>query len=307
MRYYDSYTDLIGNTPIVRLANMDFPVGLNVFAKMELMNPGGSIKDRMAKGLIEAAENSGALRRGDTIIEATAGNTGIGLAFVALRKGYQVILVVPTKFSREKHDIMRALGAKVISTPKEEGLEGSFRKISEIMKENKNVVYLDQFSNMNNPKIHFETTAAEIYSDLDGQIDYFVAGAGSGGTICGVLKYLKTKNNKVIGILADPIGSIMGGGVEKCYSIEGIGNNFMPKTMDMSLIDKIFKVSDEEAFHEVRELALREGILAGSSSGAILAAARKFSKDFPHGNLVVLLPDRGDRYLSKDIYGVSSG
>jgi cysteine synthase A len=159
---------------------------------------------------------------------------------------------------------------------------------------------------MANPQTHFETTAVEIYDDLDGQVDCFVAGAGSGGTICGVLKYLKLKNSKTIGVLADPVGSTMGGGAEKYYNIEGIGNNFMPKTMDMSLIDKIFKISDREAFDEVRKLALREGILAGSSSGAVLSAARKYSENFSSGNLVVLIADRGDRYLSKGIYEASS-
>jgi cysteine synthase A len=302
MKYYNSYLDMIGNTPMVKLNNMDFPTAVNVFAKMEMLNPGGSLKDRMAKGLIEAAEKSGILKNGDTIIEATAGNTGIGLALVALRKGYHIVLVVPTKFSKEKQDIMKALGAEVINTPKEEGLKGSFNKISEILKKNKNMVYLDQFSNMANPQIHFETTGREIYNDLDGQINCFVAGAGSGGTICGVLKYLKLKNNKVIGVLADPIGSTMGGGIEKYYLIEGIGNNFMPKTMDMSLIDKIFKISDQEAFNESKKLATREGILAGTSSGAVLSAARKFAENSFSGNIVVLLADRGDRYLTKGIY-----
>lgn len=301
MKYYNDYIELVGNTPIVKLNRMGFPVKIGLFAKMELTNPNGSVKDRMGRAIIEAAERDGKLKKDSVIVEATAGNAGIGIAFAALGK-YPVIFVVPQKFSQEKQDIMKALGAEIINTPRELGLKGAFEKIKEILKENKNAVYLDQFSNMANPAVHFETTGREIYSDMDGQIDYFVCGAGTGGTMSGVMKYLKSKNKNIKGILADPIGSTMGGGTDNYYAIEGIGNSFMPKTMDMSLVDEVFKVSDDEAFHEVKQLVLREGILAGSSSGAVLAVARKLSEKISQGNVVVLFADRGDRYLSKNIY-----
>ncbi|MDR3078779.1 MAG: cysteine synthase family protein [Rickettsiales bacterium] len=302
MRYYRSYADMIANTPMVRLGNMDFPSGVNVFAKMELLNPTGSSKDRMAKAMIEEAEREGLLSKNSVIVEATSGNAGISIAFVSISRGYRTLVVLPTKFSQEKHDFLRALGAEIVNTPKERGMKGAFEMVQEILKKDRNAVCLDQFSNFANSRIHFETTGPEIYDALDGQLDYFVSGAGTGGTLTGVMGYLRTKNKNIKGILADPLGSTMGGGTENHYLIEGIGNSFMPKIMDMSMVDEVFKVSDDEAFQEAKQLALREGIVAGSSSGAVLAAARKLASKITRGNIVVVLADRGDRYFSKNLY-----
>lgn len=302
MKYYNNYKDLIGKTPLVKLNNMGFSKNLNVFAKMELMNPGGSIKDRMGTAIIKDAEDSGKLKAGGTILEVTAGNAGIGIAMACIGKGYKVVFIVPTKFSQEKQDIMRILGAEVINTPKELGMQGAFDLAEKMLKEDPSIVYLRQFSNPANPKAHFETTGPEIYEDLDGNVDYIINGAGSGGTISGIAKYFRSKNSKAKIILADPIGSTMGGGTAGHYSIEGIGNTFMPETMDMSLVDEIFKVKDEEAIREVKLLAKQEGILGGTSSGATLSVLRKLDERGVRGNVVLIFSDRGDRYLSKGIF-----
>jgi cysteine synthase len=302
VKYYENYSKMVANTPLVKLNNMNFPNGTNVFAKMEMLNPGGSSKDRLAKAAIEEAEKDGRLSRDSIIVEASSGNTGISLAFFSIGRGYRTIIVLPTKFSSEKRNVLLALGAEVIDTPEELGMKGAFNMVQEILGKYKNAVHLDQFSNEVNTRIHFETTGPEIYNALDGQIDYFVSGAGTGGTITGVMRYLKSKNKNVRGVLADPIGSTMGGGIDNPYRIEGIGNSFMPKIMDMSLVDEIFKISDAEAFQESKQLALREGILAGSSSGAVLAATKKLLTRVDSGNIVVLLADRGDRYLTKNLY-----
>ena len=251
MSYYESMQELIGNTPIVKLNHVGVPSDVNLFAKLELYNPSGSVKDRTGKYMIEDAEKKGLLKEGGTIIEGTAGNTGLGIAFAALKKGYRVIFVVPTKFSEEKQTLMRALGAEIIN---------------------------------------------------NGKIDYVVAGAGSGGTFSGVLKYLKERNKNIKGILADPVGSTMGGGEHADYNIEGIGNDFIADTMDMSLVDEVIKVNDDEAFFGSRELARKEGIIAGSSSGAAFAAAKKLIVSGIKGNIVIILPDRGDRYFSKKLF-----
>ncbi|MDR2760867.1 MAG: cysteine synthase family protein [Rickettsiales bacterium] len=302
MKYYNDFRELIGNTPMVKLNNIGFPGGINLFAKMEMLNPGGSIKDRIGIAMIEDAEKSGKLKRGGTIIEVTAGNTGIGLALGAVGKGYRVIFVVPTKFSQEKQNVMRILGAEIINTPKELGMAAAFRKAEELAKEIPGAFYATQFTNPANPDAHFRTTGVEIYNDLDGKIDYFLTGAGSGGVISGVAKYLKSKNRNIKVALVDPVGSTLGGGEDSPYRIEGIGNNFMPKTLDMSLIDDIIKISDDEAFAEVKQLAKKEGILAGSSSGAALAGARKLAEKVKIGNFAVIFSDSGERYLSKNIF-----
>jgi cysteine synthase len=301
MNYVNDIRELIGKTPIIRLNNMGFKEDVKVFAKLELFNPGGSVKDRMGVALIEDAEKRGLLKPGYTIVEGTAGNAGIGIALAALNKGYRVIFAVPEKFSIEKQVIMRAYGAEIINTPLEKGMQGSFEKVAELLASIENSICLNQFSNKINPQAHYDTTGPEIYNDLDGQIDYVVAGAGSGGTITGVMKYIREKNQSVKGVLADPIGSTMGGGDPGCYSIEGIGNTFMPETMDMSIIDEIIKVSDTDAIKEVKLLAAKEGILAGTSSGAALSATRTLSNSITNSNVVVILPDRGDRYFSKNI------
>ncbi|MBQ3895676.1 MAG: cysteine synthase family protein, partial [Paludibacteraceae bacterium] len=273
MHYYNSMKELIGNTPLIKLNHLGVKTGVNLFAKLELYNPAGSVKDRTATYMINDAEKKGLLKKGGTIIEGTAGNTGIGIAFAALNRGYKVIFVVPLKFSAEKQAIMKALGAEIVNTPREEGMLGAVRKANELKEQIPGAVSLGQFVNQSNPLAHYETTGPEIYKDLDGQVDYVVAGAGSGGTYSGILKYIKEKNPFTKGILADPVGSTIGGGEHGDYNIEGIGNDFIAETMDMKLVDRVIKVNDKQAFSAAREVARKEGILAGSSSGAALAAA----------------------------------
>lgn len=302
MKYYESMQQLIGGTPLVKLTHIDLPEGVNIFAKLELYNPGGSVKDRTGKYLLEDAERKGLLAPGSTIIEGTAGNTGIGIAYAALNKGYRIIFCVPQGFAPEKQTLMRALGAEVINTPEEEGMLGASAEVERLKAKIPGSISLNQFKNPANPLAHYETTGPEIYSDLDGQIDYVVAGAGSGGTYSGILRYIKEQNPAIRGILADPVGSTMGGGESGHYRIEGIGNDFIADTMDMKLVDEVIKVNDDEAFDASRRLALKEGIFAGSSSGAALAAAEKLAKKGAKGNIVVVLPDRGDRYFSQALY-----
>lgn len=302
MALYDDMQQLIGNTPLVKLNHLGLPKDVNLYAKLELFNPSGSVKDRIGKYMIADAEKRGILKEGGTIVEATAGNTGLGIAFAALNKGYRIIFVVPTKFSAEKQTLLRALGAEIINTPREGGMLGAWDKAEEIRQSIPGAVTLEQFKNPANPLAHYETTGKEIYEDLNGNIDYLVAGAGSGGTYSGVVKFLKEKSKSVVGVLADPVGSTMGGGEHGDYNIEGIGNDFIADTMDMSLVDKVVKMNDDEAFAGARELAEKEGIFAGSSSGAALAAAKKLINSGARGNIVIILPDRGDRYFTKNLY-----
>ena len=302
MKYYNDIRDLIGNTPILKLNNISTKKGVNIYAKIEGTSPGGSCKDRVGIYMVEKAEKEGKLKPGSTIIEATAGNTGIGIALAAINKGYKIIFIVPDKFSIEKQKIMKALGAEIINTPKEEGMEGAINLANSLLSEIPNSLSLNQFKNEANPLAHYETTGRELYDGLDGQIDYFVAGAGSGGTISGVLKFLKENISEVKGILADPVGSIIGGGQCGTYKIEGIGNNFIPETMDMSLVDDVIKVNDEEAFDAVKLLAKKEGLIVGSSSGAAFAASLKLAEKIEKGNIVTIFPDRGDRYFSTDLF-----
>lgn len=242
------------------------------------------------------------MKSGGTIVEATAGNTGLGIAFAALNRGYKIIFVVPTKFSAEKQALLRALGAEVVNTPREYGMLGAVKKAEEIKAKIPNSISLEQFKNMSNPLAHYETTGKEIFEALDGKINYVVAGAGSGGTYSGILKYLKEQNPSIKGILADPVGSTMGGGEHSDYNIEGIGNDFIADTMDMSLVDDVIKVTDTEAFETARLLAKNEGIFAGSSSGAAMAAVLKLTEKTGSGNIVTVFPDRGDRYFSTGLY-----
>ena len=302
MAVYESMQELIGNTPLVRLTKLGLPADARLYAKLETYNPAGSVKDRVGKYMIDAAERDGLLRPGGTIIEATAGNTGLGIAFAALGRGYRVIFVVPTKFSQEKQTLMRALGAEILNTPREDGMLGAAAKAEELRSSIPGAVMLGQFRNPANPLSHYETTGPEIYRDLEGKIDYFVAGAGSGGTFTGVVKYLKEQNPAIRGVLADPLGSTIGGGEHADYDIEGIGNDFIPETMDISLVDQVIKISDTEAFAEVKELAAKEGLIVGTSSGAAVAAAKKLIENGARGNIVTLLPDRGERYFSKHLY-----
>ena len=302
MDVYMSIQDMIGNTPMLKLNNMGIKEQVGVYAKLELLNPEGSIKDRVGMYMLNEAIESGRLQPGGTIVEATAGNTGIGIAIAALNRGYQVIFTVPTKFSVEKQKVMKALGAKIVNTSREEGMLGAEKKAEELIKEIPGAISLGQFHNPANPLAHYETTGPEIYRQMDGKIDYFVAGAGSGGTFSGVMRYLKEKNPAIKGVLADPVGSVIGGGEHAEYDIEGIGNDFIADTMDMSLVDMVIKVTDQDAFNMSRLLAEKEGVLAGTSSGAALSAAIRLSQRTDHGNIVVVFPDKGERYLSKGLY-----
>ncbi len=299
---YGSVREMIGNTPVLKINNMGVKPGVNIFAKLELMNPAGSVKDRVGVYMIDDAVRKGILKEGGTIVDATAGNTGIGIAVAALNQGYRVIFTVPEKFSLEKQKVMRALGAEIVHTSREGGMLGAEEKAEELLKTIPGAISLRQFRNPANPLAHYETTGPEIYSQLDGRIDYFVAGAGSGGTFSGVVKYLKEKNPGIKGVLADPYGSTIGGGEHFDYNIEGIGNDFIADTMDITLVDKVIKITDDEAFKASRDLAKHEGILAGSSSGAALAAALKLAQEIDGGNIVTVFPDRGDRYLSKGLF-----
>ena len=299
---YESYQDLIGNTPLVRINRFPIPDGVKLYAKLELANPGGSVKDRIGVSMIEDAERRGVLKPGGTIIEGTAGNTGIGIAFAALGRGYRIVFVVPDKFSGEKVALLKALGAEIVRTPRSGGMLLAERRADELAKEIPGAVVLGQFHNAANPRAHYETTGPEIWHDLEGQVDAFVAGAGSGGTFSGVARALKDRDSSIRTILADPVGSTLGGGEHADYNIEGIGNDFVPDTMDMWLVDEVVKVSDEEAFAATRELARREGIVAGSSSGGALAAALKAIDAGLRGNVVTLFPDRGDRYFTKGLF-----
>ena len=299
---YDNIREMIGNTPIIKINHMGVKPGVNIYAKLELMNPAGSVKDRVGVYMIDDAKKRGLLKDGGTIIDATAGNTGIGIAVAALNQGYRVIFTVPEKFSVEKQIVMKALGAEIVHTSREGGMLGAEEKAEEMLKTIPDSISLRQFRNPANPLAHYETTGPEIYSQLDGKIDYFVAGAGSGGTFSGVVKYLKEQKPGVVGVLADPYGSTIGGGEHFDYNIEGIGNDFIADTMDITLVDKVIKINDDEAFAASRNLAKHEGILAGSSSGAALAAALKLAEEIDEGNIVTVFPDRGDRYLSKGLY-----
>ncbi|MBR2660745.1 MAG: cysteine synthase family protein [Clostridiales bacterium] len=302
MAVYESTQELIGRTPLVRLAYSGFPEDVKVYAKLELWNPSGSVKDRTGLYMVRDAEARGLLKPGGTIVEATAGNTGLGIAFAALNRGYRIIFVVPTKFSQEKQTLMRALGAEIINTPREGGMLGAEEKANELKASIPGAISLEQFHNMANPQAHYETTGKEVWEDLGQKIDYFVAGAGSGGTYSGIARYIKERKPGITGVLADPVGSTMGGGKHGDYDIEGVGNDFIADTMDMSLVDHVIKVTDREAFENARLLAAHEGIFAGSSSGAALAAVRKLVESGAKGTIVTVFPDRGDRYFSKGLY-----
>ena len=304
MALYKSFNDLIGNTPLVELSRINRELDSRIYAKLELYNPSGSVKDRAGKYMVADAEAKGILKPGYTIVDATAGNTGLGIALSALGKGYQVVFVVPTKFSIEKQQLLKALGAKIINTSREEGMLGATRKAEELLQTIPNSISLKQFNNLSNPQAHYETTGPEIYEDLKGDIDYIVLGAGSGGTLTGTVKCLKERIPNITAVLADPVGSTIGGGEHADYKIEGIGNNFIADTLDISLVDKVIKIDDKEAFEGARELARKEGIIAGSSSGAAYAAAKKLVKEVQNANIVILLPDRGDRYFSTGLWEI---
>ncbi len=302
-RIVDDVKDLIGWTPMIRIRRFPLPEGVSLFAKLEYFNPGGSVKDRIGLAFIREAERSGKLKPGGTIIEPTAGNTGIGLALAAVGTGYRVIFVVPEKFSEEKQELMRALGAEVINTPTELGMQGAIEEARRLEREIPGSYCPQQFQNPANPEAHYRTTGPEIWEQMEGRVDVLVAGAGSGGTFMGVSRYLKEKNPRIRTVIVEPEGSILGGGEPGPHKTEGIGMEFIPDFVDTSYFDGIYTVPDEEAFRLVKELARREGLLVGSSSGAAFyTALREAWQAKPGARIAVIFPDSSERYLSKQIY-----
>ncbi|PLS01237.1 PLP-dependent cysteine synthase family protein [Neobacillus cucumis] len=303
MQFYKNVHELIGHTPMVEITQFTLPKGVRIFAKLEFMNPGGSVKDRLGIELIKEAFSSGKLKSGGTVIEPTAGNTGIGLALAAINKGVQVILCVPEKFSMEKQELMKALGAKVVHTPTEQGMKGAIAKAEALLKEIPGSYCPKQFGNPANPETYYKTLGPEIWMQMDGNIHVFVAGAGTGGTFMGTARYLKDQNQKVKTVIVEPEGSILNGGDSGPHKTEGIGMEFLPGYMDPFYFDAIHTVSDTNAFRLVQELALKEGLLCGSSSGAAFFAALEEAKAAKEGtNIVVIFPDGSERYLSKKIF-----
>ncbi|GIO05452.1 cysteine synthase [Brevibacillus reuszeri] len=303
MNVFRNVKELIGNTPIVEITQFELPEGVRLFAKLEYFNPGGSVKDRLGMELIRAAEESGQLKPGGTIIEPTAGNTGIGVALAAVGTGYKVIFCVPAKFSEEKQELMRALGAEVVNTPTEKGIKGAIAKAQELAASIPGSFVPQQFANPANPDAHYKTTGPEIWKQMDGEVQMFVAGAGSGGTFMGVARYLKEQNPAIKTVIVEPEGSILNGGESGPHKTEGIGMEFLPPFMDTSYFDSIHTILDVDAFELVKQLAAKEGMLVGSSAGAAMAAALREAKEAAPGtNIVVLFADSSERYLSKKIY-----
>ena len=303
LRVADDITQLVGETPMLQLKRLVPAGAADVFAKLEYLNPGGSVKDRAAIGIIKQAERQGKLKPGGTIVEATAGNTGIGLALIGVNKGYKVRLFVPEGFSQEKVMIMRALGAEVARTPDAEGMQGAIDQAKELVASDPNAFMAGQFENMANPDYHYETTAREIFEQMDGRVDAVILGCGTAGTFSGVARFLKEKSAKVWSVVVETQGSIYGGGKPGPHKVEGIGASFIPKTFDASVCDEVIMVYDDDAFATVKDLAAKEGVLAGSSGGAAVFGALKIAKRLGAGKRVVtIIPDSAERYLSKNIF-----
>ncbi|BDU68071.1 cysteine synthase [Geothrix oryzae] len=295
----DSVLELVGNTPLLRLTR--FAPGLQIFSKLEYLNPGGSVKDRVGVGMIKAAEALGQIKPGvSTIIEPTAGNTGVGLAIAAKALGYRCILCVPTKYSREKMMLMKALGAELVLIPKEKGMVGAIEKCKELAASIPHAFVPQQFDNPSNPDSHYATTGPEIWTQMEGRVDAVVLGAGSGGTFTGIARYLKEKNPKVQAVVVQPVGSVYCGAPLKEWVVEGVGNGFIPGSLDLAIADRIMDVADADSLATARELIATEGCLVGASSGANAWAARELARTLPAGSRVVtLFPDGAERYMSK--------
>ncbi len=295
--YIESVLDIIGNTPLISLKKL---TGGNVFAKVEFLNPGGSIKDRIAKFMIEEAEKSGELKPGMTIMEPTSGNTGIGLALVGVQKGYKVVIVMPDNMSEERKKIIKAFGAELVLTPAKESIEGTIEEVKRRTANDSSIFVPQQFENMNNPKIHYLTTGPEIWSQLGGRVDLFVSGLGSGGTLAGTGKYLKEKNPalKVIAVEPKNVSALLGH-EPGLHSIQGIGDGFVPAVLDKELVDGIIEVTDEDAIDTARRLTREQGLLVGTSSGANVWAASQMLKKYGSDKIIAtVLPDRAERYFS---------
>ena len=307
MRTFEKITDLIGGTPILKLNNYialnELPA--NIYAKLEYFNPAGSVKDRIAKAMIDDAEAKGALKPGAVIIEPTSGNTGIGLAAVAASKGYRIILTMPETMSVERRNLLKAYGAELVLTDGAKGMKGAIAKAEELAQQIEGGFIPSQFTNNANPTAHFNTTGPEIWEDTDGKVDIFVAGVGTGGTVSGVGNYLKSKNPNVKVVAVEPAGSpVLSKGVAGPHKIQGIGAGFVPETLDTKVYDEVIAVENEDAFATGRTLARKEGLLVGISSGAAVFAASQLAKrpENKGKNIVVLLPDTGDRYLSTPMF-----
>jgi cysteine synthase A len=305
LRVADDITELMGQTPMLRLGRIPRPEWAAVYAKLEFLNPGGSVKDRAALGMILDAERQGRLKPGSTIVEATAGNTGVGLALVGVNRGYRVVLFVPEGYAEEKCILMRAFGAIVERTPEAEGMSGAIRRAQALAADDPNAFAALQFENQANPQYHYDTTAAEIWEQMEGRVDAFVAGVGTGGTFSGVARYLKERNPNVLTVAVETEGSVLQGGVPGPHKVEGIGASFVPKTFHRNVSDEIMQVSDQDAFTMVRRLAAEEGLLGGSSAGAMVHATIEVAKRLGADKRVVtIIPDSAERYLSKRIFEV---
>lgn len=307
MTIYKNVTELIGNTPVVELSNLEKEVGLKaqLLAKVEFFNPAGSVKDRIAKRMIEKAEEQGLLKKGATIIEPTSGNTGIGLASVCASKGYKAIFTMPETMSVERRNLLKAYGAKIVLTPGSQGMKGSIAKAKELQESTPNSLIPSQFTNLENPQAHYETTGPELWEQTDGKIDIFVAGVGTGGTISGTGKYLKEKNPNIKIVAVEPEGSpVLSQGKAGPHGIQGIGAGFVPDTLNTQIYDEIITVTNENAYNTGRAIAQKEGLLVGISSGASVYAAIQLAKrpENEGKRIVALMPDTGERYLSTPMF-----
>lgn len=304
-KIYKSIEELVGNTPLLELTHIEEELNLKskIYAKLEYLNPAGSAKDRIAKQMIKDAEEQGLLKEGSTIIEPTSGNTGIGLAAIGISKGYKVIIIMPDTMSVERQKLLKAYGAELILTPGKEGIGAAINKAKELSNQIPNSFLAGQFSNPSNPKAHYLTTGPEIWNDTNGEIDYYVAGVGTGGTLTGTGKYLKEKNREIKIVAIEPYNSqVLKGKEAGKHDLQGIGADFIPDTYDGKVVDEIIDVEDNDAYEMGRLIAKKEGILVGISSGAALYGAIKIAKENEGKKIVVLLPDTGDRYLSTRLF-----
>lgn len=303
MKVYQNLIELVGNTPMLRLNNMEKTNNLTgeIYAKLEKYNPAGSVKDRAALEIIEDAERKGILKPGATIIEPTSGNTGIGLAFIARLKGYKVILTMPSSMSEERIKVLKAYGAEVVLTDAALGMQGSLDKADEILKQTPGAIIAGQFTNPANVNAHYKTTGPEIWEDMDGNIDVFIASVGTGGTLTGIAKYLKEKNKDIKIVAVEPAESpLISKGIAGQHGIQGIGANFIPEILDRNIIDEVYTVTTDESYESSREVAQKEGLLVGISSGSVIDAAKHYAKN--NKKVVIILPDSGERYLSTELY-----
>lgn len=303
LRVAENITELMGQTPMLHLRRLATAKMADVYAKLEFLNPGGSVKDRAALGMILDAEERGILKPGSTIVEATAGNTGVGLALVGVNRGYKVVLFVPEGFAEEKCILMRGFGATVERTPEAEGMRGAIQRAQELAKDDDSVFAALQFDNQANPQFHYETTAQELWEQMEGRIDAFVAGVGTGGTFSGIARLLKEKDPNILTVAVETEGSVLQGGEPGPHKVEGIGASFIPRTFDPEVADEIVRVTDVDAFAMVKRLAVEEGVLAGSSAGAMVHAALDIAARLGPGKRVAtIVPDSAERYLSKKIF-----